>query len=79
MANKLQNKSDLFKIINITELARITKIDYHTLRNNIVGVYDSLNTDQDRTRIYNGIRDGVEKACLAIGFTYEGKPVKKVK
>jgi hypothetical protein len=63
-----------FDLINLKSLARDSKVYYGTLRNNIAGDYNSL-SDQDRTRIYNALREGVEKAAAYLGFSYEGRPL----
>jgi hypothetical protein len=71
MANKLKD----FDIINIKHLARESGIPYMKIRNCIAGKYNSLE-EHEETKLYNVIQRDVEKATLALGFTFEGKRVK---
>lgn len=64
-----------FDIINIRELARLSKIDYMKLRNNLAGKYGSLN-ESEQARLYNTIYAEVTKATSVLGFTYEGRRIK---
>ena len=66
------NKLKDFKIIRLRHLSRVSGIEYAKIRNNIRGTYDSFE-DQDRTRLFNALQAEVEKATLALGFTYDGK------
>lgn len=64
-----------FEIINLRELARKSKIKYSKILNCINGRYNSL-TEQEETKLYNTIREEVEKSTLVLGFTFEGTRIK---
>jgi hypothetical protein len=64
-----------FEILNMHHLAKIGRIDYRRLRNNIAGEYASL-SDQEKIQLYNKLRDDVEKCCAWLGFSYEGRRIK---
>jgi len=68
------NKLKDFKVIRLRHLSRVSGIEYAKIRNNLRGAYDSFE-DQDRTRLFNALQSEVEKAALALGFTYDGKPL----
>lgn len=70
------NTSTMFEIINIRHLAKTAKIDYMKLRNNIHGVYDSLES-HELIHLFNSLEKEVTKACAALGFTYDGRPIKR--
>lgn len=69
-----QNRIKDFRIIRLRHLSDVAGIDYAKIRNNIVGDYGSL-TDTERTRLFNAMQTEVEKACLALGFSYDGRPM----
>lgn len=72
----MENQIENFELLNLKFLAKKSGMTYAKLRNNILGKYTSL-TDQEKTRLYNTIQEEVEKACLALGFTFDGKAVRK--
>lgn len=65
-----------FEMLNLKELARAAGIPYPKLRNCIAGTYNSL-TDQEKTQLYNTIRDGVEKSTLWLGYSFDGRKLTK--
>lgn len=71
---KLRDLGRAFKIVNLRQLARTSGLNYHKLRNCIAGEYGSW-TDQEKTKLYNALRKEVEKSCVALGFSYEGRPI----
>ena len=70
-----KNRLPDFKLFNVKHLAESVNLPYAKLRDNLMGKYQSLD-HQDETRIYNAMREEFEKACLALGFSFEGKRVK---
>jgi hypothetical protein len=71
MKNNLQS----FDCINIKHLARVSGVSYSKFRNCLKGEYGSW-TDQEKRRLYNALRDEVERAASVLGFSYEGRPIK---
>lgn len=71
----MADKSKDFAIVKIKHLARQSRIPYYKLDNCINGRYSTL-TPQEKTHLYNVLRDEVEKATLWLGFTFDGRPIK---
>jgi hypothetical protein len=73
----MENKLKEFRLFKIKLLAEMVKMPYAKLRDSLMGKYYSL-TEQDETKVYNKMREEFERASLALGFTFEGKRVKKL-
>lgn len=72
----MANQLDQFKVINLKHLAKVAKVDYTKLLNCLKGKYDSWD-DEEKTRLYNAFHDESQKAMLVLGFTFDGKRVKR--
>jgi hypothetical protein len=70
-------KLEQFQSLNIKHIARVAGVDYTKVLNCLKEKYNSL-TEQEETKLYNAIAKEVQKATLVLGFTYDGKRVKRV-
>lgn len=64
-----------FKMFSLKVVAEKSGVDYSKIYHNLKGTYASF-TDQDKTLLFNAMRDEFEKASAALGFTAEGRRIK---
>ncbi len=63
-----EKKKDIpFKIVNLLELSRLSKVHSQTIRNNILGEYSSLDANA-KTQIANALYAEVRKFFKWLGF-----------
>lgn len=63
-------------LFSLKKLADLSKVEYNKLYHANAGTYNSL-TDNDRARLYNALFTEFERASASLGFTVEGKRIKK--
>lgn len=63
-------------IYSLRKLADLAHVDYSKLYHANAGTYNSL-SDNDRTKLYNALHTEFEKAAHALGFTEDGRRIKK--
>lgn len=72
----MANQLDQFRVVNLKHLAKCARVDYTKLLNCLKGKYNSLD-EEEKTRLYNAFHDEGQKAMLILGFTFDGKRVKR--
>lgn len=73
----MKKKENIPKLFSIRELSRLSGVPYSKIYHTNVETYESL-TDQDKTEIFNEAHKKWEILAAYLGFTVEGKRIKKV-
>lgn len=63
-------------MFSLKKLSVLSQVEYNKLYHANAGTYNSL-TDNDRARLFNALFTEFERASASLGFTVEGKRIKK--
>lgn len=77
MTTETKEALNLPPIFSLKKLSDLASVDYNKLYHANAGTYNSL-TDNDRARLYNALFTEFEKASAILGFTVDGKRIKKL-
>lgn len=73
---EIKEALNLPPLFSLKKLSDLSKVEYNKLYHANTGTYNSL-TDNDRARLYNALFTEFERASASLGFTVEGKRIKK--
>jgi hypothetical protein len=76
MAKEKKPPLNIPTIFSLKKLSEISGVQYNHLNRANVGLYNTL-TDNDRTKLFNALYKEMEIACAALGFTVDGKRIRK--